>query len=364
MNILKNQLLAIKANLVAQKSQLANLQKDQKKNLENKQRFVQQLSEVNQKLSACTESEKQVYEAQKLRLVQEQKHETDREIDIKNHISSLDTNIQTINQQEIDCLIQLQKSLKNTFFAMRQILDQYTADPQPLTRFLLLQSLKDTVHKESLSPNDLDELKDRDYADAVLNRLKDTIDSSINSITAEDQKDLQNWKILLSAMPSVSKTIQSKENDLSSLPTLLDQTKKDLEQFQNQHKDGERKRIKHGRQASIAFGIAILMLIIAINLAFSLLSAGTILIVAIFPLFLSITAFLYGKSSADKRDKLDYTKNIQGAQKEYERLENDRVNMPSMKRGLEADKNLLFEQTKNLDEIYARHPELRNFQLP
>jgi hypothetical protein len=350
LNVLKNQLSTIKANLVSQKSQLPSLQQGQKKNLEDKQLFVQQLSEVSQKLSVCNESEKPMYEGQKLRLVQEQKLVTDREIAIKKHISWIDTNIQSINQQEADCLTQLQKTLKNTFFTMRQTLDEYSADTRPLTRFLLLQSLKDTIGRESLSPHELDDLKDRDYADGVINCLKETFDSSNNSITTDEKKDLQKWKELLLAIASTSQTVHSKENNLDSLPTMLDRAKKDLEQFQQQHNDGEQKRHEYKSQSMISFTV----MFIAICAIFVLP-----------PFFLlAFAALVYGVIKIRNSKKLDYTKNIQSLQKECARLESEIANMPNVLASLETDKNSLLHQQQELSKICVRHPELSDFRLP
>jgi uncharacterized protein YlxP (DUF503 family) len=359
LKILKNKLSDIKNSLTNQKSQLSGLQQDQKKCQEEKQRLIQQLSEVSQKLSKCNEQEKPLFEGQKQRIVQEQALATDRETAIKTRISSLEENIQGVGREQTELLIQQQKSLKNTFFRMRQTLDQYVVTPQPLIRFLLLQSLKDKVNQENLSPDELEDLKDRDYADDVLNRLKSTFDTSMNSITANDQKDLQNWMELQLAIISISQMVHSREDDLSSLPALLEQAKKDLDNFKRQHNDGEQKRREYRSQSTIAFVVTALALIGTIVSALNSSILGVVVSGIVF-----VVAFVYGIISSSKCANLDYTKNIQDSQKEYNRLENDRVNMPNTQASLEADKKLLLQKQQELSAINSRHPELSDFQLP
>lgn len=359
LNLLESKLSNIKNSLTTQKSQLSGVQQDQKKCQQEQQRLIQQLSDINQKLSKCNEQEKPLFEGQKQRLIQEQALATKHETDVKAHISFLETNIQSAGREQAEILIQQQKVLKNTFFRMRQALDQYVDNPQLVLRFLLLQSLKDKVDKEKLSPNELDDLKDRDYADEVLNRLKNAFDASMSSITVDNQKDLRNWKELSLAIASISQTIHSKEDALSSLPTLLAQAKKDLEQFQHQHKDGEQKRREYRSQTTIAFIITALALIGVIFSALSSLINGVVISVII-----CIVSLVYGVINKNKCASLDYTKNIEDSQKEYNRLEHDRKSMPDTQASLEADKKLLLQKQQELSEIHNHYPELNGFELP
>jgi hypothetical protein len=358
---LTSQISDVKERLTAQQSQLSVLQQKQRRVQEEQQ-------QLNQQLAGAVQA--QLVEQEKLRLVNELELAIQREIAINTQRLTAEAHIQTLNQQQTEVRRQRQQSFKNTFFTVRQTLDEYTAIPQPLIRFLLLQSLKDMVHKKSLLPDKLDEIADKEYAYRVLSNLEDVFDASMNLLTVSDQNDLRRWKELplaLEAIALAAQDIASREEYarlLPSLPSHLTQAKANLERCQHQHSEGAQKRREYNLRSKWAFLIALTALgAFIVGLLNNLIIVMPLPFVACLISLLAVTV-IYGIGERIQGAKLDYTKSIQALQKECERLENEMVNTPKILASLEADKSSLRQKQQEIAEIYVRHPELHNFHLP
>jgi phosphatidate phosphatase PAH1 len=127
---LTSQIADVEERLTAQQSQLSSLQQEQGRVQEEQQRLNQQLAEINTNVADI--AQKQLLEQEKLRLLNELQLEKQCEIAINTQKLAVEAHIQTLNQQQTEVSRQRQQSLKNTFFTVRQTLDEYTANPQPL----------------------------------------------------------------------------------------------------------------------------------------------------------------------------------------------------------------------------------------
>jgi hypothetical protein len=109
----------------------------------------------------------------------------------------------------------------------------------------------------------------------------------------------------------------------------------------------------------IAFSLAVLAVI-----GFFLFAMKSLIPLVFICGIIFLVAFLLGIINRIKCASLDYTKNIEDSQKEYNRLEHDRKNMPDTQASLEADKKLLLQKQQELSEIHNHYPELNGFELP
>lgn len=354
---LTQQITDIQDDLVLQQSRLSDLQDDQD-NLQQQQRQLgEQISASSRVFSDVVE--KQRIEQEKLRLVAEQQLVMQRAIAVSAEQSAADGRVRTLLLQAAEFRRQRQQALKNGFFSVRLMLDEYCSTPELVLRYLLLRSLDAGVRRSELVSDGLDEIPDKEYARDVMGRLSTALESTREALTEVERTDIAAWETLPSIIASTSNQVRVTEERLESLPGRLAQARKAKETLDHRQEENAPKRQKYLHRARNG-GIVTLLLAITLGiieiLGYEVVMHGTLWFLVLPGAYAALMLLL--------RNGLDETNHISEAQLALSDLEKETVAAPRETARLEALRHILQQREQQLEAIYERHSELRDFRLP
>jgi hypothetical protein len=123
--------------------------------------------------------------------VQTQQLAVQRQQLVMQQISALNLEVQTRLQQQQSIHRERQRQLKDAAFESKQKVASLSAVPDLVERFVLLSQLAASIDRVGLSPNELEEIGDKEYAQSMVDDLSKSISETTAALSPEHQSDLQ-----------------------------------------------------------------------------------------------------------------------------------------------------------------------------
>lgn len=124
--------------------------------------------------------------------------------------SLLQQQIQNERENQRSLSEQRQKELKSAVFSMKKALIDCAEEKDNLSRLLMLEEIEGYRASVNLSDNELDSIPDKEYANEVLSKLQQSLESARVSLSAQDHDDMEALRTAVMEIPKLG----SKENEL------------------------------------------------------------------------------------------------------------------------------------------------------
>lgn len=344
--------------LQSKQSELELLQKQQHELAANHKRVAMNLSSmVGDFAAASAVGDKKGTDDQRKRLEREQKELAEQESAAVKKRAAVESQIQAAKKTLVDQRQLRQKGIKDAFVMLKSAIEKCHSTRSHVIQLLVLEELNETIRRSQLKAEDLDEFFDKSFAIDILNGLHRVNEASRAVLNLTDEADVDRWKKLPEEIAATTKSIQTQEENLRTLPGRLQQTELALEQAKRQHLENAPDRESTGSQAkwSILAALGIAAVLVAIGL--------TGVQPAFYGLALPGVIALFSLVQGIRCAALDLSGQIQQLEREEIELQRQFDNIPGLQRQLATDKQLLAEFQGEFEAIHARHPELRGFQL-